>query len=149
EAALLGALITQSPVGAGATIARVAELLQPGDFYTEAHRTLFEVVLRVALSGRVPDAVTISAELRQDDQLEAVGGPAGLAILAEAGALAVNLDQYVEIIRERSVQRRTIQHAADLMHAAYNGEPTADLEGKAAAVLRAMRARGLQGLPEP
>ena len=57
---------------------RVVEVLRPSDFYTEAHRGMFDTMLRLFDRGEPVDLITLSEELRRTDQLEFVGGPAAL-----------------------------------------------------------------------
>ncbi|MBK8161806.1 MAG: hypothetical protein IPK65_01235 [Gammaproteobacteria bacterium] len=38
----------------------VAEIIQEGDFYIAAHRTLFAEIARRAANGEAPDAVTLA-----------------------------------------------------------------------------------------
>ena len=60
---------------------RVIEILRTPDFYTEAHRAMFETMLRLFDRGEPVDLITLSEELRRTDQLEFVGGPAAIALL--------------------------------------------------------------------
>jgi replicative DNA helicase len=62
---------------------------RPEDFYTEAHRTIFAHMLRVADAGQPVDLLTVQQSLTDAEELAVIHGPAALALVAEAGALVI------------------------------------------------------------
>jgi replicative DNA helicase len=137
ERAVLGALILEP----ADTTARLARTLRPEDFFKEHHGRIFEAAARVAEAGGAPDLIALAAELRRSEALEEIGGPAMLAGLADAGASATNLGQYVALIQEAAAKREAIRAASDLMHHAYNGIRLPELAAKAAALGEELRSR--------
>src|SRR6266850_7614979 len=77
ERAVLGAVLLE---GRDA-LPRVVEVLRPSDFYTEAHRAMYQAMLTLFDRGAPVDSLTLSEELRRNDQLQFVGGPAAIALL--------------------------------------------------------------------
>ena len=69
EESILGAMML-SPEA----IADVIEL-KPGDFYTSAHREIFETIRSLYARGDPVDAITTVEELKRRGSLEQVGGP--------------------------------------------------------------------------
>src|SRR5437762_14366675 len=84
ERAVLGAVLLEGRE----TLPRVIEVLRPSDFYTEAHRSTYDVMLRLFDRGEPVDVLTLQEELRRRDQLEFVGGPAALALLVEQASIS-------------------------------------------------------------
>jgi replicative DNA helicase len=113
ERAILGACILEGRI--------VSTLIMPADFYSEANRTIM-----LALFGMRPtpiDALTLADYLRRHNQLDAVGGPAYLALLMEEASIAVHQQEYAKIVRRHSVQRSAIQMALDLQRIAAEDGP--------------------------
>jgi replicative DNA helicase len=106
ERAVLGALLLEP-----AHLARVRTCLQPCDWFVERHRLLYQAFLDVADAGATPDVLTLQAHLEQADRLAAVGGIGWLATLDLDLPDIGRLDEYAEIVRERSVRRALIAAA--------------------------------------
>jgi replicative DNA helicase len=118
ERAVLGAVLLEGREA----LPRVVEVLRPSDFYTEAHRALFETMLRLFDRGQPVDLITLSEELRRTDQLEFVGGPPALAQLVEEAAIAAHLNAYGEIVRDRAVLRELIQTSTQIINQAFEAK---------------------------
>ena len=70
ERAVLGAMLLEGREA----VPRAIEVLRPSDFYTDAHRAIYDTMLRLFDRGEPVDLITLSEELRRTDQLEFVGG---------------------------------------------------------------------------
>jgi len=118
ERAVLGAVLLEGRE----TLPRVIELLRGSDFYTEAHRTMFETMLRLFDRGEPVDLITLSEELRRVGALEAVGGPAALALLVEHASIAAHLTAYAGIVRDMAVLRELIQTSTHIITQAFDAK---------------------------
>ena len=96
ERAVLGAVLLEGRE----TLPRVIELLRPSDFYTEAHRSIYETMQRLFDRGEPVDLITLSEDLRRESALESVGGPSALALLVEHASIAAHLTAYAAVLRE-------------------------------------------------
>src|SRR2546429_9991609 len=96
ERAVLGAVLLE---GRDA-LPRVVEVLRASDFYTEAHRAMYQAMLTLFDRGAPVDSLTLSEELRRTDQLQFVGGPAAIALLMEEASIAPHLGSYTAIVRD-------------------------------------------------
>src|SRR5207245_3603396 len=94
---------------------RMIELLKPSDFYTEAHRLIYESMLALFNRSEPVDVLTLTEELRRGDQLEIVGGPAALALLVEQGSISAYLSSYASIVRDMAVLRELIQTSRQII----------------------------------
>jgi replicative DNA helicase len=118
ERAVLGAVLLEGRE----TLPRVIEVLRPSDFYTEAHRSIYNAMLRLFDRGEPVDILTLQEELRRTDQLEPVGGPAALALLEEQASVAVHLIAYAQIVRDRAVLRELIQTSSQIIAQAFEAK---------------------------
>src|SRR6056297_614384 len=70
EEAVLGSMLIEHEA---ATIA--LQMLSPNDFYKQAHRHIFETIHRLYERDNPLDLLTVENELRDQNLLDAVGGP--------------------------------------------------------------------------
>ena len=90
----------------------IDERLQAGDFYREGHGLIFTAMLELHGAGEPVDALTLVEHLKQNGQLDAVGGRAAIDLLSGSVPAVGNVRQYARIVRENAMLRR-------LLHAAY------------------------------
>jgi replicative DNA helicase len=90
----------------------IDERLQAGDFYREAHGRIYQAMLDLHTVGEPVDALTLVEHLKQAGELDSVGGPAAIELLAGSVPAVGNVRQYARIVRENAMLRR-------LLHAAY------------------------------
>ena len=91
----------------------IDERLQAADFYREGHGLIFTAMLELHGAGEPVDALTLVEHLKQNGQLDAVGGRAAVDLLAGSVPAVGNVRQYARIVRENAMLRR-------LLHAAYD-----------------------------
>ncbi len=91
----------------------IDERLQAGDFYREGHGLIFSAMLELHGAGEPVDALTLVEHLKQNGQLDAVGGRAAIDLLSGSVPAVGNVRQYARIVRENAMLRR-------LLHAAYD-----------------------------
>src|SRR5437762_6577442 len=118
ERAVLGAVLLEGRE----TLPRVIEVLRPSDFYTEAHRSMYDVMLRLFDRGEPVDVLTLQEELRRRDQLEFVGGPAALALLVEQASISAHLHSYAQIVRDMAVLRELIHTSTQIITQAFDAK---------------------------
>lgn len=116
ERSTLGSMLLEKEA-----IYKGAEILRPEDFYREAHRVIFEVVIHLANKGEPVDIITVSEELKQRNMLDKVGGIAYLTALANSVPTAANIEYYARIVEEKSILRSVITAAGNVMAMGYAG----------------------------
>jgi replicative DNA helicase len=100
-------------------IEKGTEVLKPEDFYREAHRVIFEVIVHLANKGEPIDMITVSEELTRRNMLDKVGGIAYLTALANAVPTAANIEYYAKIVAEKSLLRSIISVATNIVGMGY------------------------------
>ena len=118
ERAVLGAILLEGREA----LPRVIEVLRPSDFYTEAHRSIYQAMQGLFDRSGPVDLLTLTEELRRSDQLEFVGGQAALALLVEQASIAAYLSSYTSIVRDMAVLRELIQTSTQIIAQAFDAK---------------------------
>jgi len=114
EQSVLGAILVRPEV-----LDRVADLLESGDFYREAHGRIYQAMLDLYGRGEPVDLVSVSALLKERGQLEGVGGPVFLAGLSEQVGFATNADYYAALVRDKAILRRLLDTTQEIASRCY------------------------------
>jgi replicative DNA helicase len=110
EQAVLGGIFLNNSI-----FHSVVDVLQDEDFYSPAHKTIFQSFCDLYRLSVPIDLVTTSEHLKRSGKLDEVGGALYLATLAEAVASASNALHHAQIVREKSIRRGLIQAATGII----------------------------------
>lgn len=119
EQMVLGAVLIEND-----SINKVVDVLSSEDFYKEAHRRIFSVMLDMFEARETIDLVTLSDALKGKGGLETVGGASYLAYLVSLVPTAANIKNHARIVREKSILRRLIHTATDIITKTYDESPS-------------------------
>jgi replicative DNA helicase len=86
ESSVLGGILLENDA-----INLVLEFLRPEDFYRESHRKILRAMIELSDRSEPVDLITLSEHLKNRGELEAVGGSAYLASLADFVPTAANI----------------------------------------------------------
>ena len=100
---------------------RALEILSPADFYRESHRKIFEALIALSEKNEPADLVTLTAMLKNRNELNDVGGSSYLATLVDYVPTAANIVYYCRLVKEKAVARRLIQVSTDIATRGYDG----------------------------
>ena len=127
EKAVLGAILVNNE-----NYYRVLENLKPEDFYLNAHRVIYGKMVGLIEKSKAIDLVTIQDELDRSSQLEAAGGITYLASLLDGIPHLVNVDHYIEFIREKSLLRQMVNASNKIMAECFDqAEPAEEILDRA------------------
>jgi replicative DNA helicase len=101
EKTILGAILLDNSAHAEAS-----EVLKTDDFSLDSHRRIFLRISELVDTGRAVDIVTLSNELARYKEIEAVGGVAYLASLTEGLPRRPVIEEYIRIVKDKSLLRR-------------------------------------------
>ncbi len=99
----------------------VSETLIPEDFYKEAHRVIYECMLKLYNNQSEIDLITLADELRDQGYLDDIGGIAYITSLSTVVPTTSNIKYYVNIVKEKSISRQLISAANDIINLGYDG----------------------------
>ena len=117
ERSVLGAILLRND-----TINAAVEVLQPDDFYREAHQLLLEHMIQLSERGAAIDLVTLAESLSRANALDKVGGPAYITRLVDGVPRTTNVEHYAQIVKEKSTLRRLITEASKIASDAYDAD---------------------------
>ncbi len=117
EQAVLCCLMTDNE----AAINIVAKL-EPADFYSEAHKTIFEAAVNLYRKNKPIDIVLLTDELETKDQLANVGGVSYLTSLTNTLPSSAYYQSYVDIVKKNSVLRQLIEASSRIIQNAYSSD---------------------------
>ena len=102
---------------------KVKMILDPDDFYREAHSLIFTAIL----DADPPDIVTIASILRKSQTLEKVGGVDYLATLLEEVHTSAGVERHAKLIKDLSRKRQIIVTCQTVVEQAFNDGELDDL----------------------
>ena len=106
EMMVLGCMLTSVN---GLNIA--ADSLDEYDFYYKEHQIIFHALKTAYRSDKPADLHLISEELKRQNKLEEVGGIAYLTTLAQYAGTSAYVEEYVNLIKNKSILRKMISAA--------------------------------------
>ena len=98
-----------------------AEVIDSSDFFRDAHRRIFDKMVKLAERGDAIDLVTLKEELGRSGELDEVGGPAYITALVDGVPRSTNVEHYARIIKEKATLRNLIFSANKILATAYDG----------------------------
>ncbi|MGI2294383.1 replicative DNA helicase [Paenibacillus sp. GXUN7292] len=114
EQAVIGAILLVPE-----SLITAMERLRSEDFYSSAHQRIYEAMIELGENNQPIDLVTLTSHLLDQQQLEDIGGVSYLAKLANAVPTAANVDYYAQIVEEKSMLRRLIRTATNIVSDGY------------------------------
>ena len=122
ERSVLGAILLRNDA-----FNLAAEVIDAEDFFRDAHRRIFEKMVKLAERGDAIDLITLKDELSRSGEVDAVGGPAYIAALVDGVPRSTNIEHYARIIKEKATLRSLIFSANKILSEAYQAEEEADV----------------------
>ena len=83
-------------------------------FFKEEHRIIYDALIKLYIAGTPIDAISLRTELKQQNQLEAIGGVSYLQKILESLPHAANGVYYAGVIRSMQKEREIISAVADI-----------------------------------
>lgn len=119
EGVLGGIIIDPEAIG------EVVDFLSARDFYRDAHRTIYEVIVQLYQRREPADFITICDELERRGKLDAVGGASAITSLINAVPTSGNVEYYGRIVERTATARRLIHAAGQIAALAYEQDAQA------------------------
>lgn len=81
------------------------------DFYYTEHQTIFSSLKTIYRADKPADIHIIAEELKRQSKLEGVGGVTYLTTLAQYAGTSAFIEEYVQLVREKSILRKMVMTA--------------------------------------
>jgi len=121
EQAVIGSMLTDKDA-----VVSSIEVLKTEDFYREDNRAIYEAILNLYNRSEPIDIITLKDELASMGKFDQVGGLEYLASLPDKVPTTANVQKYIKIVEEKSILRRLIKTANEIIELGY--DPTENLE---------------------
>ncbi len=148
ERSILGAILLDNH-----SYNEAAEKLRAEDFSLDSHRRIYSRMAELIDAHRAVDIVTLAEELARRKEVEAVGGVAYLASLTEGLPRRPSIEEYVRIVKDKSLARQLIGicNTAITRAADQSDEALVVLDAAESGLLEVSErgiTRGFAGIPE-
>ena len=121
ERAILGGLLIDNDA-----VPKVVGVLSPDDFYREAHRNVFKAITELFENNEPVDWLTLTARLKDQGLLEAVGGTTFLTELIDDVPSAANILHYATQVKEKALLRHMIAASTEIVTRCYGDHSNID-----------------------
>lgn len=115
EAAVLGALMLEKDA-----FTIVCDLLRPESFYEPKHVKIYRAIQSLGMAQEPIDMMTVTNRLRQEGELESVGGAGFVAGLTMNVASAAHIEYHARIVAQKYIARELISFASKVENAAFD-----------------------------
>lgn len=115
EAAVLGAIMLEKE-----KLAEVLEIIQtPEAFYVDANQKIYAAIRSLFDKGAPVDLLTVTEELRKNNELELVGGAYYITSLTMNVVTAAHVEAHARLVMEKFIQRELIRISSSVISDAY------------------------------
>jgi len=121
EEAVIGSLLID-----GASIHKIATILQPTDFHNERNSLIYGACLSLYERDEAIDQITVAQELDRQGKLETCGGAANLGHLIANCPTSLDIEHYGQIVYRLSIMRRLINAGGQISSIGYRADPDVD-----------------------
>jgi replicative DNA helicase len=115
EEAVLGSLLIDPEA-----IFEVGSFLRPEMFYRTQNRWIYEAILSLNDRREPLDLITLTAEIRNQERLEDIGGEGTLINLVNTVPTSMNAESYARLVEEKALRRRLISAAGSIANLAFD-----------------------------
>jgi replicative DNA helicase len=114
EIAILGALMLES-----GAIDKVADILTTDSFYVTAHQKIYAAITDLQKKHKPIDLITVTEQLKANNDLELIGGPYELVRLTNAIVSTANIINHAKIVHEKYILRKLISVSSEITQKAF------------------------------
>lgn len=115
EVSVLGSILIDEDA-----ILQIAEIIKPEDFYEPSHRLIYEAMVNLFEKRQPIDAVTLTDQLKKNQNLTASGGPSAIAKLTNEVSTSSNITHYAQLVAEASMRRQLISMTSEVGELAFD-----------------------------
>jgi len=115
EIAVLGSMLSSKEA-----VSKSIQWLKPEYFYKDAHSTIFSTMSDLFEKGEPIDTVSVIELLKQNKNLELVGGTYFITGLVDSVPTAAHVEQYSKIVMEKALLRNLINLSHNIAKEAFD-----------------------------
>jgi len=115
EKSLLGSILIDPE-----SFVKVADKLHESDFFEVNHQKIYQAILQLYEKNQAIDTLTLANVLKNNKNIDLVGGPAYLAELTNYVPSASHIEEYADIVIQKSFRRKLIQVSSEISEISNN-----------------------------
>ncbi|MBE6310597.1 MAG: replicative DNA helicase [Bacteroidales bacterium] len=115
EEAVLGALMLEKDA-----YVVVCDILKPESFYDVRNQKIYSAIQSLGAMQRPIDMLTVTEQLRRDDNLEEIGGPLRISELTGRVSSAANVEYHARIVAQKYLARELITFCSSVETKAFD-----------------------------
>lgn len=115
EQAILGCIILKNELWES-----ISDILEENDFYTKKNRIIYKTISYLILNNKSTDTITIIETLKNNKELDVIGGKSYLNEILENAVGLKNINTYISIIKEYSSLRKLILISKNIIDSSLN-----------------------------
>ncbi|MCA1296827.1 replicative DNA helicase [Stappia indica] len=115
ERQLLGAIIVNNE-----TYYRVSDFLEPGHFYIQPHREIYEKAGQLIRAGKIASPITLKTFFAHDARIADLPAAQYILRLTADAASIINAEDYGQAIYDLAIRRNLIRIGEDMVNIAYD-----------------------------
>lgn len=139
ERAVIAAALLDAE-GSLRVVPRVAAIVSSGDFHDPRHATIWEAVLAIHGRGDQVDVLTIAAELRARDRLNAIGGAQYIGALTDEIPTIAHCESHARIVQDLAHHRRAVEAFRTATSRLLGGAPLESVQAELGLALKGAQA---------
>jgi replicative DNA helicase len=141
ERSVLGSMLRDNGI-----IGDVVQIVRADNFYSDAHQKIYQAIVALYDKAHPADLVTLADYLKEQQQIEDIGGYPYLAELWDAAPTAANAEYYARIVRDKAIVRNLIHAGNEILRDAYDqNQPADELLGDAEKKIFEIASLGVTG----
>ena len=121
EKALIGAILIKPEL-----MHDISVTVYPESFYADKHRQIYKSILEIFTKGDPIDLLSVTTQLKSNNQLDRIGGASYVTMLAETVPAAGNGKYYADLVQSRAVLRGLINAGDDISELGYSDPQNID-----------------------
>lgn len=98
----------------------ILSTLNPDDFYSEAHKSIFASMQKVFQRNTPIDFITLTEALEREKKIEQVGGIDYITYLSQVVPSAANYQYHCDIVKTNSIRRMLIKSGQNIIEKSYS-----------------------------
>lgn len=119
EASLLGSILID-----GDALVKIADHLDPEDFFDPRHKRIYRAVAKLYEKRSPIDVLTLADQLKNDGELDSIGGSGFLTELTNFVPTAAHVEEYADIVAQKATRRRMIEASQSIAELSFDEAKT-------------------------
>ncbi|MCI0701529.1 MAG: replicative DNA helicase [Planctomycetia bacterium] len=121
ERSVIGGILRDNDV-----LPSVQQIIRTENFYFDAHQKIYQAICDLANESQPIDSVFLHERLKQNKQLEDVGGALYIAELWDAVPTGANAEYHAKIVRDTAMVRSLIHAGNEILRDSFDRTQSAD-----------------------